>query len=195
MIFFTSDIHFSDNETMNHENRPFKNAKQYDKFIIKTWNKTMKKGDTLYVVGDLFDCNNHSEVVWKNSVGYFKKIKANIVLIIGNNEERIIRRFFDNKFEKFKEFCLSIGIKDVKKNLKLNFGDHNFYLTHKPCDYKEGFVNLVGHLHRSRGMWYSFGLNVACDLNYFRPYSENDILFQLKEKNKHFSIDKNFSLI
>ena len=194
MIFFTSDIHFSDAETMLNDNRPFKNVRKFDKHIIKIWNKLMNKNDTLYVVGDLLDCNDTTEPVWQNCLGYFKKIKAKIVLIIGNNEQRIIDRYFNKSFNKFKEMCLSYGIYDVKKNEKLSFGGYKFYLTHEPVNYKEGYVNLVGHLHRSRGQWYSFGINVSCDLNYFRPYSTDDILFQLKQKEKYYK-NPNFSLL
>jgi len=194
MNFFTSDIHFSDVETMKHDDRPFKSIKEYDKQTIKTWNKMMTKNDTLYVVGDLFDCNHKNSELYKIAAPYFKKIKANIVLILGNNEDRIIEYFFDGSFKRFKDYCLSIGIKDVKKNLKLKFGGEKFYLIHKPIDKIEGYVNIVGHLHRSRGMWYSFGLNVSCDLNHYRPYSEDDILFQLNEKKKHYG-NENFTLL
>ena len=108
MNFFTSDIHFSDTETMLHDRRPFKNIKHYDRHTIKTWNKMMTKNDTLYVVGDLFDCNNKNSEVWKRCVKYFKKIKAKIVLILGNNEERIIRWHFNNSFSKAFKIVSSI---------------------------------------------------------------------------------------
>jgi len=154
----------------------------------------MTKNDTLYVVGDLFDCLNADSKCYLKAATYFKKIKVKIVLILGNNEERIIKFFFNNNFQKFKDFCLQHGIADVKRNEKLNFGGRKFYLTHKPINYKKGFVNLVGHLHRSRGQWYSFGLNVSCDLNHFRPYSEEQILWQLQEKENNLK-DENFTLI
>ncbi len=195
MIYFTSDIHFSDDETMIHDDRPFKNIKKYDRYTLRLWNKIMGKDDTLYVIGDLLDCNSPKSVVWKKSLPYFKKIKAKIILIMGNNEYRIMEHYFDNNFEKFKKFLINLGISDVKKEEHLSFGGLDFYLTHKPVDYKNGYINLVGHLHRSRGQWYSFGLNVSCDLNHFRPYSQKDILFQLQEKAKYYPTDDNFQLI
>ena len=32
---------------------------------------------------------------------------------MGNNEDRVVKYFFNNDFDKFKEFCLSVGFKDV----------------------------------------------------------------------------------
>ena len=59
MNYFISDIHFSDWDTLHQDSRPFKSPKEYDKYIIKLWNKTMTKNDTLYVIGDLSDCSNY----------------------------------------------------------------------------------------------------------------------------------------
>ena len=55
MNYFTSDIHFSDLATFINDDRPFENLKEYDEFIIKLWNKTMTKNDTLYIVGDMLE--------------------------------------------------------------------------------------------------------------------------------------------
>ena len=78
MDFFTSDIHFSDTTTLKSDLRPFKNTKQYDKHIIKTWNKQAKKNDTIYVVGDLLDCDGAGHDVWKNHLYWLKKLKQTL---------------------------------------------------------------------------------------------------------------------
>ena len=51
MNFFTSDTHFYDLETLSIDDRPFKSAKQFDNYVLKTWNKQAKKGDTIFVIG------------------------------------------------------------------------------------------------------------------------------------------------
>jgi calcineurin-like phosphoesterase family protein len=195
MKYFISDIHFSDEITMKLENRPFKSVHQYDKYIIKMINKKATKNDDLYVIGDFFDCDDERCVGWKKTFGYINKIKANIILIIGNNEIRIIDNFFGGDFEAFRQVCTANGIKDVKVNDVVEFAGLKFFLTHEPKDHKNGFVNLCGHLHRSRGTWYSFGLNMSCDLNNFIPYSESDILFQLSQRDKYYNSDENFKII
>ena len=195
MNYFISDIHFSDEATMRLENRPFTSTEQFNKHIIKTFNKRMKNTDILYIVGDLLDCDARDCRSWERSIKYVRKINPEIILIIGNNEERIINNFFDGDFEKFRQMCIENGVKEVVKNAIVEFSGLKFFLTHEPKDHNPNFINLCGHLHRSRGTWYSFGLNVSCDLNNFMPYSEDDILFQLDEKSKYYNDDPNFKVL
>ena len=42
-------------------------------------------------------------------------------MILGNNEERIVKYFFDNNFEAFKKYAIETGFKDVVKNLEIEF--------------------------------------------------------------------------
>ena len=123
-----------------------------------------------------------------------KKIKANVVLIIGNNEERVIKYFFDGEFDLFKEFCLQLGFKEVYKNLTLNLRGKDFYLTHKPLDYNPKYINLFGHTHASGGIYKPFGLNVGCDLFHFNLLSENDLFYLLAKKEKFWDKDKHLNM-
>ena len=75
MIYFTADTHFGSERVRFYSNRPFKNVKQTDKTMIKNWNKTAKKGDFVYHLGDFGDYN------------VIKKLKGNVILIMGNYEE------------------------------------------------------------------------------------------------------------
>lgn len=69
-------------------------------------------------------------------------------MILGNNEERIVKYFFDNNFEAFKKYAIETGFKDVVKNLEIEFRGQKFYLVHKPRECKEGILNLFGHVHQ-----------------------------------------------
>lgn len=195
MLYFTSDVHFNDLDTLINDNRPFKTIKQFDRYVIKTWNKQVKRDDTIYVIGDFIDCNNDSDENWRDSILYVKRIKASVVLIMGNNEDRVVKYFFNNDFDKFREFCLSVGFKEVYKSLDLSFMDKEFYLVHKAINYKKGVINLFGHSHRSCGLYKPFGLNIGCDLNHFRLYSEGDIKHMLNMKEKYWDNDKNLNMI
>lgn len=195
MLYFTSDVHFNDKDTLINDNSPFKTTKQFDKYVIKTWNKQVSKNDTIYVIGDFIDCNNDSDENWRDSILYVKRINANVILIMGNNEDRVVKYFFNNDFDKFREFCLSVGFKEVYKSLDLSFMDKDFYLVHKAINYKKGVINLFGHSHRSCGLYKPFGLNIGCDLNHFRLYSESDIKHMLGMKEKYWDNDKNLNMV
>lgn len=195
MFYFTSDVHFNDMDTLINDNRPFKSTKQFDKYVIRLWNKQINKDDTIYVVGDFIDCNNDHDELWKDSILYVKRIKANVILIMGNNEDRVVKYYFNNDFDKFREYCISVGFKDVYRNLNLSFINKEFYLTHKAINYKKGFINLFGHSHRSCGLYKPFGFNIGCDLNHFRLYSENDIKFMLEMKQKYWDNDKSLNMV
>lgn len=194
MFFFTSDPHFNNTATLINDNRPFKTTKEFDKFVIKTWNKQAKTGDTIFVVGDFLDCDNETCQDWKKAITYPSKIKADVVLILGNNEKRIIKYFFNDDFQSFRKQCLKNGFKEVYENLELELLEHKFYLTHKPINYKEGMLNLFGHMHRGGGIYKPFGFNIGCDLNHFRLYSEKDIGHLLNMKKLYWDQDKNINM-
>lgn len=182
MNFYTSDIHFGDTPTFEEMLRPFKSVRDFDKFMIKQINKQAKAGDTIYVIGDMVDCDGPEFEQWRKTIYYVKKIKAQVVLIIGNNEDKIVKYFFKNNFNKFKQFCLDIGYKDVKKSAYTIIGNTKFYMVHKPSQCKKDMMNLFGHVHNAGGLYYPFGINVGCDLNYLRLYSEKDIEHIIKDR-------------
>lgn len=181
MIFFTSDSHFNDEKIVRRENRPFKGAKESDSYIIKQWNKQAKKGDIIYHLGDFVSFGDSYKTLYLKGILNIKKIKADVILIIGNNEERLIKSEFENDFEKFKAYCLNLGFKDIKKEEFLEIKGKKYYLNHYPKNHKEGFINLYGHLHKLGGLFKPFGMNVSCDMNYLKLHS-------LKEVNNLLSI-------
>ena len=195
MRFFTSDTHFNNEESIIRSKRPFKNAREYDKKTIRMWNKQAKKGDTIYVVGDFLDCDNEKDESWKKALGYFKKIKADIVLILGNNEERVIKYFFDDNFEKFAQVLKDCGCKSVYKDLQIEIGGIMFNLVHECVRSKKDMINLFGHVHNICGLYKPCGINVSCDLSHFKLYTENDILYYVEEKKRYWDVDENIQFL
>lgn len=194
MYFFTSDVHFGDAQMLKMENRPFKSLKDFDDFIFTVWNEQAGEGDTIFAIGDWLDCDDKSSSLWKYSIDFPKRLRADVVLITGNNEDRVINFFFDGDFEKFRQVCLENGFKDVKRFDDISFGGHDFHLIHKPKDYKAGVLNLFGHTHRASGIYMPFGFNVCLDLNHFRLLTEDDILSYIDTKNKYWDDDENLLL-
>lgn len=191
MYFFTADIHFADTKSMKDDYRPFKNIKEYDKFVIKDWNKTAKKGDTIFVIGDLLDCDGVSNVVWQKGLSYIKKIKADVVLIVGNNEERIIAKFFGGSFDAFAKHCIEQGIKSVHKNLVIELHGQKFNLVHQIMHGDKRYTNLFGHTHLCSGVYHPYGLCLSTDLNHFRLFTEEILFSYLERKREYWEPDDN----
>ncbi len=192
MIYFTSDTHFGSNDIIERENRPYRNKQHYIREQIKIWNKQAGPGDTIYHLGDFTNYNTR-EQQWEEGLEVIKHVKAEVILVVGNNEERIIQNVFNNSFHDFKQFCISLGFHDVITDVNLKMGGREFYLNHYPKNHKPNRINLFGHTHRETGLYKPFGLNVGCDLNYFKLYSKYDILNLIKIKEKWWDNDENIN--
>ena len=197
MYYFTADIHFCDEMTMRTDNRPFKSIKQFDNFIIRDWKKQTKKGDTIFVIGDLLDCNGPDTYDWLNGLKLIKKskLKADIVLIVGNNEQRVIDFFFDKDYNKFVEKCLEFGIKSVHKTLDISCLGKKFHLVHQIIHGDKKKFNLFGHTHLCSGLYHPYGICVSTDLNHFRLYSEDILKGYIERKHDYWEPDFNTNYI
>lgn len=151
--YFTSDTHFGDKNTLIRENRPFSSVEEFDNYVINLWNKQVKSYDTIYHLGDFINYNCDEKESWRKAIKHIQKIKCKLILIIGNNEERLINEQFGNSINEFKKYAKSIGFKDIKKEDIIEFDNKEFYLNHYPSKHKEGYINLFGHTHRATGLW------------------------------------------
>ncbi len=178
-IFFTADTHFGLNDfegIVARDFRPFSSPKQMNKKIIRIWNKQANKNDIIYHLGDFINYNFKDKASYVECLKLVKKIKAKVVLILGNNEKRVLRYEFNDDFKKFKEFMLNIGFYDVYEDeLFLEFGGYKFYLNHYPKNHKDGYINLFGHIHGTCFVK-KYGFNIGIDNHYLSMFSEADIL-------------------
>lgn len=188
-IFFTADTHFAvfDKDAFTRDYRPFKKVAKMNNTIIKIWNKQASKNDIIYHIGDFISYNQRDKE-YKTSLGLVKKIKAKVVMVMGNNEERVLHYEFNDDFEKFKEFMLGLGFYDVVQGgLEMELGGNKLYLNHYPSKHKSGVENLFGHIHKS-ALVKKYGFNVGVDNHYFKLFSEDDIL-DLIDRRKSFDSD------
>lgn len=165
-------------------------------FTIGTFmEQASKRDDIIYVIGDFFDCHSETSDDWQKRFVLLKKLNSKVILILGNNEQRIIRYFFDNNFDEFRRYCIANGFLDVKQDDEIMIDNQKFFLTHKPKNHNSNMLNLFGHSHRAIGLYKSFGFNIGCDLNYFRLYSEDDVKHLLFMKNTYWDKDENLKLV
>lgn len=185
--FFTADTHFSFKEdvVIFREFRPFNTLEEMNEKIIEIWNSQVSKDDTIYCLGDFVNYN-WNDMEYEKTFSLVKKINAKVVLILGNNEERILGNDFGGDFEKFRNYLINLGFFDViKHDLKLMIGSYEYFLTHKPCDCdKSSEYNLFGHIHKS-ALVKRYGFNVGVDNHYFKLFSENDIV-ELQSRRSFF---------
>lgn len=196
-VWFTADPHFGADSSriIEREMRPFKNALDYADQQIQIWNEQIllqhSKNDTIYVIGDF--CNyNAEEKDFYMGLAISRQIRADIILIAGNNEERIVTEQFDGSFERFREFCLdklNFNFADIKRRDYVTIGGTTFCLTHKPTDHDKHCATLFGHVHRAGGVWRLYGLNVGVDLNHFRLYKDTDITNLMEQKRRWWDSD------
>lgn len=190
-LFFTADSHFTYKDfdgVVARDGRPFSSCKNNNKKIIKHWNKQAKKGDIIYHLGDFINFNSKDSENFTERFALVKKIKADVVLILGNNEERLLQRQFGDDFEKFKIYLQKLGFKDVVRGglwLTLSDGDasEKVYLTHMPKNHIDGALNLFGHIHSTVKIK-PYGFNVGVDVNHFHLQSESDILRLSRDRVK-----------
>ena len=187
-IFFTADTHFGLKDTkgvLQRDFRPFKTLTEMNETIINLWNTQVSDDDVIYHLGDFVNFNYTDIDSYQECFKLVQKIKAKVILILGNNEKRLLDERFGGDFEKFKSYLLECGFFDVyKHDVSLSLRGVEIYLTHKPIDHKEGVVNLFGHIHGGCFIK-KYGFNVGIDCHYLGLFSEDEI-FNLIENRKLF---------
>jgi calcineurin-like phosphoesterase family protein len=183
MKYFTSDTYFGNDSKciLKQEMRDFVSPKDYTKYQIKQWNDKLNENDILYHLGDF--CNyNLVEHEWlENGLWAVRDIKAHVVLITGENEERIIGDVFKGDFEVFKRYCVQLGFEDVHRSIETQINGEWYHLAHVPSYDKKRC--LFGHLRKFYGLYTKNGINVCTDLHNFRALSEDDITYLQSEKS------------
>lgn len=188
-FWFTSDTHFGCDDTLVRENRPFKSSKEFNREVSNMWSKKVHSDDILYHLGDFTNYNKSNMEVWEEGLKVVKDISCKVVLIVGNNEERVIDSIFNNSFEDFRSYCKNIGFHNVVKEYEIEIRGIRFYLNHYPSRHRDGFINLFGHTHRATGLYKPFGLCVCCDLNHFELFSEDELFRLLDDKERYWDAD------
>ena len=133
--YIISDTHFHHKNIIELCNRPFDNVKEMDEYMINQWNKTVKKHDTIFHLGD-FGFGKSEEIQETIS-----KLNGRKILIMGNHDRRIT--------------------KNVKKWIEMGFDEvykypilykKFFWLSHQPIESLNEnmpYINLHGHIHNN----------------------------------------------
>lgn len=157
--WFSADLHLGHDRIIRYCNRPFESVEQMNETILTQFNEKIKKGDMLYLLGDL---------AWSNYSLYefFGRLNTKQVqLILGNHDNR--------RLAEYRKFCSWIG--DYKS---VTINKQSLILFHYPLrswvSKGHGGIHLFGHCHGSLPN-HDRSMDVGVDTNNFYPWELAEI--------------------
>ena len=170
MKYYTSDLHFNHTNIIKYEDRPFKDSKEMDEFLIQKWNDRVLKGDEVYVLGDFA----FSDGLYANDL--LKRLNGQKFLIKGNHDKFLQDGAFNRS--------LFVWIRDYAK---INDDGNKVILFHYPiavwdcCHH--GSIHLYGHVHSNKDNHHPLllnlpetAINVGVDVNDYEPKTLRELL-------------------
>jgi len=128
--FIIADTHFGHENIIEYENRPFASVEEMDKQLISNWNKTVKKRDTVFMLGDFAFASKEriKELV--------SLLNGSKILVLGNHDKTYTYSWW--KKAGFYMVCKYPII--IEKFL---------ILSHEPLytNTNMPYVNIFGHVH------------------------------------------------
>ncbi|MEE1113896.1 MAG: metallophosphoesterase family protein [Eubacterium sp.] len=159
---YIADQHFFDEDVLfRMDKRKFGSVDEMNEYMIAQWNDTVKRGDEVFVLGDMFSLKGADpEAV--NRV--LHRLKGKITLIIGNHDAGwIAKPAIDTG--RFKAIHHYMEINDTGRRLILSHYPIPFFGKNHMRD-KNGSLSTVmlhGHLHDTKeaGLMYRFEKEAA----------------------------------
>ena len=163
-IFFTSDLHFNAQRTIDISKRPFKTPEELNKILIENWNNTVTKDDTVYILGDFGD------------LSYAKFLNGKKVFIKGNYERDY---YTDEQLKQYFDVVCPTKVMYLPVNYEGKL--YHLQLTHEPMNLSgepmtDDTIGIFGHVHKLC-MVKRYGINVGTDCHHFTPIDIDTILF------------------
>lgn len=145
MRYYISDLHFfHENLNQRMDCRGFASAAEMNEYIVEHWNKKVKEGDDVIILGDVSAGNAEQT----NEI--LRRLKGNLFLIEGNHDHFLKHRKFDSSlFQWVKPYA---ELRDNKRKVILSHypifcynGQYRVNEEGKPTNYM-----LYGHVHNSQ---------------------------------------------
>lgn len=128
-IFFIADMHFSEENIIKYENRPFASVQDMNEKLIDKWNARVGEKDMVYVLGDFGASGQEKEIL--------SRLQGIKYLVKGNHDS------------KENEYYRNVGFQEVYDCPILL--ESFWMLSHEPLYVNENmpYANLFGHVHNS----------------------------------------------
>jgi calcineurin-like phosphoesterase family protein len=177
MIYFTADLHLSHEKIISYCHRPFKSPKEMDDCIFSNFKDIVKKGDTLYILGDL----SFDRGIGTAFLKMFKKDQLRYIL--GNHDEAFPKEYM-------LDYCKTCTeIKDIKVEGQKITLCHYAMRTWRGSGHNTW--QLYGHSHgKLEGKGKQF--DVGVDTHNFKPYSFEEVkaIMETKDDNEDYLIEE-----
>ena len=158
MKFITSDLHFRHSNIISLCNRPFKDISEMEDMLIKNWNETVRKCDTVYILGDITMGKSKTVID-----PILSKLNWTKIIIKGNHDKESISDYTY-----------------LEESFLINDKQYEFVMFHYPIEdwngkYK-GTIHVHGHTHSKEKSNMPNRYNVSVEANDYRPVSIVDIV-------------------
>lgn len=129
--WYTSDTHFSHNNILKHESRPFASVEEMNEFLIETWNKTVSNNDIIFHLGD-FAFGGTTK--WESILS---RLKGNINLILGNHDDKKVLKKVAYHFD------------SIETMVEKVIDKQHLFLFHYPIEIglTPNAYSIHGHIH------------------------------------------------
>ena len=137
MSYYIADLHLGHVNAIGFDGRPFADVTEMNETLIRRWNSTASRADTVYVLGDFIW---EKESLWP---AWLERLTGNKVLIRGNHDPRQFSQATKHFFQ------------DIADYKEITDTGRHVILCHYPmpfhrADYDEKCFMLYGHVHNTR---------------------------------------------
>ena len=195
-IFYVADTHFGHENIIKLCKRPFASVAEMNEALIENWNKRVKGGDRVYILGDMFYKTVDAEEI-------LDRLKGENHLILGNHDASWLEEYTVEHEEKealpHKSYRfvkskrdLCAYFKSVSQILQITDGDKASVLCHYPLltwKHESRLYMIHGHLHDNTSDPFFHHLtenerilNAGVEINGYAPVT----FLELLENNRIF---------
>ena len=168
MTFYTSDQHFGHANIIRLCNRPFATVEEMDETMLANWNAKVGKGDTVYVLGDLFFRAASVKPI-------LERLNGRKHLMIGNHDSSWMDRV-----------DLSVYFESVQLMKEVEDGGRRITLCHYPMmtwhEANNGYM-VFGHIHANTNADYwpliagrTRMFNAGVEVNGYAPVTFDELV-------------------
>ncbi|PZO72909.1 MAG: hypothetical protein DI629_20455 [Mesorhizobium amorphae] len=174
--FVTADTEFGNANVIRHAGRPFDSVLEMEERMVENWNAEVRRGDTVFHLGDL-SANREA------SMRVLPRLNGEIRLIIGNHDKHlgflVANRLISG---------------EPMESRMMRDGDVLFMMSHRPMSLYNMFhanVSVHGHTHGLNppaSLFPGAGLvNVCVEQTGYRPLSWDELMPRVRAEAERAS--------